>query len=260
MRMPALFIGHGSPMNAIEDNAFTKGWRHIAGTLPRPTVILSVSAHWYTRGTRISSEPAPRTIHDMYGFPAALYQIVYDAPGAPDTSDKIRKMIPVPVVEDNSWGLDHGTWSVLHVMYPERDIPVLQLSIDANTAPENHLKIGRALSRLRDEGVMILGSGNVVHNLRRVRMDMPNGFDWAYEFDGYIRSHIEEGQLDAVLNHKMAGPCAELAFETREHYDPLLYVLGASREDDELTVFNEACVMGSVSMTSYVFQKQQSRG
>lgn len=255
MRMPALFIGHGSPMNAIEDNTFTKGWQHIAERLPRPSIILSVSAHWYTRGTRINSDPAPRTIHDMYGFPKVLYDIIYDAPGSPETSKKIMKMLQLPVMEDNSWGIDHGTWSVLHRMYPDRSIPVLQLSIDANAAPDHHYEIGRALSRLRDEGIMILGSGNVVHNLRRARMDMPDGFDWAYEFDSYIRTRMTERQVKDILNHRLAGKCAELAFETREHYDPLLYVLGASREDDTLTVFNEACVMGSVSMTSYVFHK-----
>ena len=148
MRMPAVFIGHGSPMNAIEDNSFTEGWQNIAGILPRPSVILSVSAHWYTHGTRINSDPAPRTVHDMYGFPKALYDIIYDAPGSPETCKKIMKLLPVTVMEDNSWGIDHGTWSVLHRMYPERYIPVLQLSIDANAAPDHHFEIGRALSRL----------------------------------------------------------------------------------------------------------------
>lgn len=256
--MPALFVGHGSPMNAIEDNSFTHGWELMAGKLPRPDVILSVSAHWYTDGTRINNDPAPRTIYDMYGFPKALYEIVYNAPGSPKVAEAVLERLSrrsSPCVIDNSWGLDHGTWSVLHKMVPDRSIPVLQLSIDGSADAKTHFEIGQALSELRDQGVMIFGSGNVVHNLRRVQMQRADGFDWAYEFDSYIRDNMVKRQVDAILNHDLAGECAKLAFPTPEHYDPLLYVLGASREDDTLTVFNEACVMGSVSMTSYVFHK-----
>ena len=256
MRMPALFVGHGSPMNAVEENVFTKGWVRIAEKLPRPKVILSISAHWYTDGTRVNNDPAPKTIYDMYGFPKELYEIVYDAPGSPEVAEAVLAQLSHnshPCVVDNSWGLDHGTWSVLHRMYPDRRIPVLQLSIDGSADAKTHFDIGRSLSELRDRGVMIFGSGNVVHNLRRVQMQRADGFDWAYEFDGYIRDHMVKREAEAILDHSQAGDCAKLAFPTPEHYDPLLYVLGASREEDKLTVFNEACVMGSVSMTSYAF-------
>jgi len=258
MRMPAMFVGHGSPMNAIEDNTFTKGWERVAEKLPRPKAILSVSAHWYTDGTRINNDPAPRTIYDMYGFPKELYEIVYDAPGSPETAEAVLSQLsrhPYPCVVDNSWGVDHGTWSVLHKMYPDRSIPVLQLSINGRADAKTHFEIGRSLSDLRDQGVMIFGSGNVVHNLRRVQMQRADGFDWAYEFDGYIRDNMVSRNADAILNYGLAGDSAKLAFPTPEHYDPLLYVLGASRDDDQITVFNEACVMGSISMTSYVFHE-----
>lgn len=253
MRMPTLFIGHGSPMNAIEDNAFTSNWKKIAESLPRPEVILSVSAHWFTEGTRVMDDPAPPTIYDMYGFPKALYEIVYDAPGAPEAAKTIMKQISHPCVMDHSWGLDHGTWSVLRVMYPERDIPVLQLSIDGRASAQTHFEIGKSLASLRDQGIMILGSGNVVHNLRRVRMTMEAGFDWAQEFDNYICQNVTQRRFDDVIHYSRAGSVAELAFPTHEHFDPLLYVIGASHEQDTLKVYNEVCTMGSISMTSYVF-------
>ena len=255
MRMPVLFVGHGSPMNAIEDNAFTEGWKRIAADLPRPEVILSVSAHWYTDGTRISSDPAPRAIYDMYGFPKALYDVVYNAPGSPETAAKILSLITVPCAVDNSWGLDHGTWSVLHKMYPDRNIPVLQLSIDGRADARAHFDIGRSLAVLREQGVMIFGSGNVVHNLRRIQMNRADGFDWAYEFDAYVRDNLINRRPEAILNPEKAGACSKLSIPTPDHYDPLLYVLGASQEDDALSIYNEACVMGSISMTCYAFHK-----
>lgn len=253
MRMPALFVGHGSPMNAIEDNIFTRGWRALSEALPRPKAILSVSAHWYTNGTRVSNDLSPRTIHDMYGFPKALYEIRYDVSGAPEVAQMVMDKLTHPCRIDNSWGIDHGTWSVLHVMYPDREIPVLQLSVDGSAPAQVHLEIGRSLAALRENGVMIFGSGNVVHNLRRIRMDEPRGFDWAYAFDGWIKTHVLSRAFDKAADYYLAGDAAKLSVPTPDHFYPLLYVLGASHEMDQLEVHNEASVMGSISMTSYVF-------
>lgn len=253
MRMPALFIGHGSPMNAIEDNEFTREWKAIAASLPRPKAILCVSAHWYTDGTRVMKDPSPKTIYDMVGFPKALYEIIYNAPGAPELAEKAKSLITHPTVFDSSWGFDHGTWSVLHIMYPERNIPVFQLSIDGRAPAEEHFRIGQELASLRNEGVMILGSGNVVHNLRRVQMNMKDGFDWAQTFDNYIKQRITDRRFEDVVHHTRAGESAAFAFPTPDHYYPLLYVLGAADDNDNLSVHSAACIMGALSMTSFVF-------
>ncbi len=251
-RMPALFVGHGSPMNAIEENDFSRGWEHIAREIPRPQAILSVSAHWYVPGSRINDSTAPNLIYDMYGFPKALYEVSYPAPGAPELAASVQRLLPGHVATDNSWGIDHGTWSVLRRMYPAADIPVTQLSIDRRLSAAEHYRMGRALGGLRDEGVLILGTGNVVHNLALVNWHMDGGFAWNDEFDGYIRDRIIEGDHESVINHHSAGASAKMAFTTMEHYYPLLYVLGASAHEDRVRVFNEAAVLGSISMTSYV--------
>jgi 4,5-DOPA dioxygenase extradiol len=252
--MPALFVGHGSPMNAMEDNAFTRTWTELGKSLPRPEAILSVSAHWFTKGTWIADSERPKQIYDMYGFPSELYDVKYPATGSPTLAKAVMQRIDNRIDVDNSWGLDHGTWSVLCRMYPRADIPVVQLSIDATADPEDHFRMGRKLADLLEEGIMILGSGNIVHDLGKIDWNMEGGFPYAEEFDGYIKSAILQGEYDKAIQYQEAGPSAKLAFRTPEHYYPLLYVLGAASTTDRVSVFNEACIMGSISMTGYSFQ------
>lgn len=254
-RMPTLFIGHGSPMNAIEENQFVEEWKALKNKLPKPEAILSVSAHWFTDGTRVMTSETAKTIYDMYGFPEALYRIVYNAKGAPHFAKEAKSLISREVVTDNSWGYDHGTWSVLHRIYPEADIPVFQLSVDRNASTKQHYRMGQELYQLREQGVLIFGSGNVVHNLARINWNMENeGYSWAEEFDHYIWDNILARKDENVIDYQKAGSSAALAFTTMEHYAPLLYVLGAANDQDKMTVFNKACVMGSLSMTSYLFE------
>lgn len=250
--MPVVFIGHGSPMNVIEQNPYAPAWRAIAQPLPRPKAILSVSAHWYTRGGYVSSSEKPETIHDFYGFPQELYDITYPAPGAPGLAARAAQLAG-PGLHPIAHGLDHGTWSVLRFMYPEADIPVVQFSVDGSAGPRQAFDTGRRLAALRREGVLILGSGNVVHNLLLVDFDRPGGFDWAQEFDGYIQSAVRERRFEDVIQYQKAGACARQAFSTPDHFLPLLYVLGAVEESDESAVYCADCVLGALSMTSYVF-------
>jgi len=254
-KMPLVFIGHGSPMNAIEDNKFTGEWEKIAKSIPKPTAILAISAHWYTEGTKIMDEANPKMIYDMYGFPKELYEIVYDSVGAPDLAHLTKELISRETTFDHSWGYDHGAWSVLVKMYPEKDIPVFQLSIDASAPPEVHFEIGKQLRPLREKGVLILASGNVVHNLRRISWDMENGYDWANEFDSYIKDNILSKEFKNVLNYRNAGKSADLAVPTPDHFYPLLYILGASEESDQISVYNDEGTMGSLSMTCYLFSQ-----
>jgi 4,5-DOPA dioxygenase extradiol len=251
-RMPVLFAGHGSPMNAIENNVFTRGWRDIAAKLPRPRAILAISAHWVTEGVHTSNSAQPRTVYDMYGFPRPLYEVKYPAPGSPELAERLLQLLPGAAI-DNTWGIDHGTWSVLVHMFPGADIPVVQLGLSERLDAAAHLKLGRALAPLRDEGVLIFGSGNVVHNLRLVDWDNEGGEPWADEFDAYIKQRVEARDFEAVADHRRAGASAAKAFPTPEHFWPLLYALGASDEADRLTVFNDARTLGSLSMTSYLF-------
>lgn len=251
--MPVLFVGHGSPMNAIEDNEFTRTWKKLAMVIPKPKAILMVSAHWYTKETRVNDSEIPEMIYDMYGFPDELYELKHPVSGAPLLAHKTISLIRKEVLVDNSWGYDHGAWSVLVHMYPEADIPVFQLSIDRHAANNVHYKIGQELSKLRDEGVLIIGSGNIVHNLGMVNWSIDGGFPWALEFDQYIKDKILNKQYSDVVNYHLAGSSANLAVPTTEHFLPLLYVLGAVKEDDRVSVFNEKCVLGSVSMTGYLF-------
>jgi len=253
-KMPALFVGHGSPMNAIEDNDYTRNWAKIASEIPKPEAILAVSAHWYTSGSRITDEEYPKMVYDMYGFPEELYRVVYKAKGSPELAHLTKDLIKRTVKVDNSWGYDHGTWSVLSKMYPEADIPVYQLSIDNNASAENHFQIGQEISSLRDKGVLIFGSGNVVHNLSEISWGMVGGHPWAVDFDHYIKNEIIKREYQDVINYENAGKSSELAFFTPEHFYPLLYILGASKEDDRVSIFNDSCVMGSLSMTSYLFR------
>jgi Uncharacterized conserved protein len=251
-RMPAIFVGHGTPMNAIEDNEYTKGWEEVARKIPKPDAILAVSAHWYTDGSRISDEAHPKMVYDMYGFPDELYRVEYNAKGSPELAKLTKSLINRDVKIDNGWGYDHGTWSVLCKMYPEADIPVYQLSVDSSASAETHFHIGQEITALREKGVLIFGSGNVVHNLSKISWGMEGGYPWAVEFDNYVKGKIIEKQYQDVIKYEKAGKSSDLAFFTPEHFYPLLYILGASREDDKLSIFNDSCTMGSLSMTCYL--------
>lgn len=252
-RMPVLFVGHGSPMNAIEDNTFSRAWSALGKTLEKPKAILSVSAHWFTRGTKVNDSPTPTMIYDMYGFPEELYRLKYPAPGSPELAYRVRSLIGELVTVDNTWGLDHGTWSVLHRVFPKADIPIVQLSINAMLTPAEHYAIGQKLRLLRDEGVLIFGSGNVVHNLSRVDWRMNDGQPWAQEFDQSIHQAILSSDHDSVIHYERIGESAQLSVPSMDHFAPLLYILGASDEDDTISVFNADCTLGSMSMTSYLF-------
>lgn len=250
--MPVIFVGHGSPMNAIEENSFSKGWREMAKNISRPKAILAVSAHWYTEGTRVQTALKPRTIHDFYGFPKELYEIGYPASGEPELARRVLELVPGSFADD-TWGIDHGTWSVLKWMYPDADIPVVQLSVSRSLSPQQALDTGALLKPLRDEGVLILGSGNVVHNLGMVDFSAPGGYDWAGQFDGYISGAIQAGEFEKAVAYGKAGESARLSVPTRDHFDPLLYSLGAANGSDRVSVWNQSCTLGSLSMTSYLF-------
>lgn len=253
-KMPMLFVGHGSPMNAIEDNRYTRGWKEIAEQIPKPESIISISAHWYTKGTKIMNEENPKTIHDMYGFPKELYEILYKVQGNRELAGKVKNLISKQSAFDNSWGIDHGTWSVLVHMYPERNIPVFQISIDASAPPEVHYQIGKELKSLRNQGVLLFGSGNIVHNLGLIDWGIEDkGFEWAYQFDDYIKESIINRNHETVINYLHLEKTAKLAVPTPEHFYPILYILGASDEEDKISVYNDSCVLGSLSMTSYLF-------
>lgn len=253
--MPVTFIGHGSPMNAIEENEFVAGWREIAGVIPKPAAILAVSAHWFTDHTRLMTQEKPKTVHDFYGFPKELYDVQYPAPGAPQLAAQTMKLLGGDCMEDQTWGIDHGTWSVLRKMYPDANIPVYQMSINRRLSPRELFEMGEKLRPLREQNVLIFGSGNVVHNLGQIDFSAAGGYEWADEFDKYIRDNINAGDFDAVIDYKRAGNSAKYAFPTPEHFDPLLYVLGASDKKDRVRVYNDARTAGSLSMTSYVFSE-----
>ncbi len=253
--MPVLFVGHGSPMNAIDKNRFSMEWESLGEKIPHPKAILSISAHWFTPGLRITDTPSPKVVYDMYGFPEELYQVSYQAPGSAHVAELTKELLGDSVQIDNSWGIDHGTWSVLCRMYPEADIPVVQLSVDRLATAEQYYDIGRKLRPLRDQGILIFGSGNVVHNLSAVDWSMNGrGFSWAEEFDRFIKDNILRRDDTQVVNYRKAGDSSKHAFLAMDHYAPLLYVLGASDPADSITVFNEACDLGALSMTSYLFQ------
>jgi len=251
--MPVIFIGHGSPMNAIEENEYTKGWKEIKKYIQKPAAILSISAHWVTNGTKVSTVENPKTIHDFYGFPKELYDVEYKAKGSTEIALKTIGLLDGFATADNSWGLDHGTWSVLNVMYPNADIPVYQMSIDMNAMPQELFEIGKKLKSLRDSNILIMGSGNIVHNLGIMNYSMKDGFDLAIEFNDYITEKIEQRDFESIFNYKNLGNAASLSVPTTEHFDPLLYVLGATSESDKVTIFNKSYMAGSLAMTSFVF-------
>ena len=251
-RLPALFVGHGSPMNAIEDNAFSRTWKQLGKELPAPQAILCVSAHWLTRGeTRVTAMEKPRTIHDFGGFPQALFDQQYPAPGSPDLArDTIEIVKKTHVLKDSQWGLDHGTWSVLLPMFPKAEIPVVQLSIDYAKPPKYHFELAKELRKLREKGVLIVGSGNLVHNLREMRRTS-EPHDYTVEFESAMRTAIDAREFEKVVNFSDLGELAKKAHPTPDHFYPLLYTLGVVEDGEPITAFNEAFDLASISMTSF---------
>jgi 4,5-DOPA dioxygenase extradiol len=251
--MPAIFFGHGNPMNALLRNEWTEGWAAIGKNLERPRAVLCISAHWYLPATLVTAMTAPRTIHDFGGFPRELYQVQYPAPGDPEIARRVQEILaPSPVELDNSWGLDHGTWSVLMHVFPEADIPIVQLSIDETQPAAFHFELGKRLAPLRDEGILIAGSGNLVHNLHTYAWGkhMPEPYDWAVRFETAAKDLMTKSEFDPVINYETLGRDALLAIPTPDHYLPLLYVIGAKRKEDEVTFPVEGVDGGSISMLS----------
>lgn len=254
-KMPVLFVGHGSPMNGIEDNTFTQCWERLAREIPQPAAVLCISAHWLTRGTHITAMDHPRTIHDFGGFPPELFAVKYPAPGSPELAEKVTSLVQSTQVGlDHEWGLDHGCWSVIKRMYPAANIPVLQLSIDYHKPAAYHYQLAKELSALRKKGVLIMGSGNMVHNLSMIawqQMDVPNyGFDWAQEINEKFKSAIHSKDHQSLIHYTKLGPAAHLAIPTPDHYYPLLYALGLQGKTEETEIFNDQYVAGSLTMTS----------
>ncbi|OGN93603.1 MAG: 4,5-DOPA dioxygenase extradiol [Chloroflexi bacterium RBG_13_50_21] len=246
--MPALFIGHGNPMNAIEDNEYSRAWQEAAKQIPKPKAILCISAHWETHGTQVTAMEAPPTIHDFFGFPRALFEMQYPAPGSPELANRVIELVKgITVQPDLSWGLDHGAWSVLCRMYPGADVPVAQLSLDRNLDAAGHYALGRELGLLRREGVLIVGSGNLVHNLRMMVWE-DAAFDWAVEYDANVSRWILERNHEPIIHYEKQGKAAMLAVNSAEHYLPLLYTLGVGGKDEPVSFFAEKLWGGSLSM------------
>ena len=253
-RMPAIFIGHGSPMNTLAHNEYTEAWRRIGETVPRPAAILMVSAHWYIRGTAVTAMPQPKTIHDFGGFPQALFDFQYPAPGSPALAQRVRELLaPLDVRADDEWGLDHGTWSVLAHVYPQADIPIVQLSMDAAQPPQFHYELGRRLAPLRDDGVLIIGSGNIVHNLGVLnRQDDAPAYDWAARFNGVVRDHLTRRDHQPLVDYQKMGNDARMSIPTPEHYLPLLYVIGLQGEHEPIALPVDGIQNASISMLTAV--------
>jgi 4,5-DOPA dioxygenase extradiol len=259
-RMPVLFLGHGSPMNAIEDNEYRRAWQALGAefgrSLPRPQMILCISAHWLTHGWWMTGMQQPKTIHDFGGFPRELFAQQYPAPGAPEAVREISGAFNEPPVGiDDSWGLDHGAWSVLKPMFPQADIPVVQLSMDYARPPEEHYALAQQLKALRDRGVLIVGSGNIVHNLRAMRRDAANdqAYDWTLEFDAHTAQRVKKGELKALTEFQQLGQLAQLAHPTYDHYLPLLYAAGAADGNEPVRFFSEGYQGASIAMRSIVW-------
>lgn len=252
--MPVLFLGHGSPMNAIEENIFVQGFRRVAMEIPKPQAILVVSAHWETRGTQVTAMPKPPTIHDFGGFPRELYEQQYPAPGSPELAAEVQRLIQSnPVALDHSWGLDHGAWTVVKHMYPNADVPVIELSLDRTLQPERHYTMAKELAALRDKGVLIIGSGNMVHNLRMVawgKINEPFAYDWAQEADTRMKQAIRSGDHRPLIDFHKQGTAFGLAINSAEHFLPLLYTLALQGKGEQATLFNDAPLAGSLTMTS----------
>jgi 4,5-DOPA dioxygenase extradiol len=254
-KMPVLFVGHGSPMNAIEENEFVKGFRQIGREIETPSAILCISAHWETRGTYVTAMPNPRTIHDFGGFPKELYEVQYPAPGDPALARQTQQMITGTSVQlDEHWGLDHGAWSVIKHLYPKANIPVIQMSLDTRKSPTAHYELAKELARLRRKGVLIIGSGNMVHNLRLVAWDRLNesgyGFDWAIEASEKMKTCIQNGDHNPLIQYGKQGKAFNLAIPTPDHFLPLLYTLALQEGNEEISLFNDKAIAGSLTMTS----------
>lgn len=253
--MPLLFLGHGSPMNAIEENEFVQGFREIAKKLPKPQAILCISAHWETKGTFVTAMEKPRTIHDFGGFPKELFEVQYPAPGSPILAKEVKEiMVPTLVGEDLDWGLDHGAWSVLKHLYPQADVPIIQMSLDYNATPDRHFELGRMLSSLRKKGILIVGSGNMIHNLRMVAWDKFHEKDYAYDWTREVSIQMKEfmlnGNFQALVKYSANGKNWNMAIPTPEHYLPLLYILALKGDKEKISFFNDKAVAGSLTMTS----------
>lgn len=251
--MPAIFFGHGNPMNAVMNNNYTEGWRRMGKQTPKPKAILSISAHWFVPDTGVTISTAPRTIHDFGGFPRELYQVQYPAPGDPELARRVKTLLePLQVNLDNSWGLDHGTWSVLRHVYPAADVPVVQLSIDETQPSSFHFEIGRRLAPLRDEGILIVGSGNLVHNLHAYAWGrhVSDPYDWAMRFENEAKEMMLAGEYKPLINYDTLGPEASLSIPTPDHYLPLLYVIATRQQGEVITFPIEGVDGGSISMLS----------
>lgn len=254
-KMPVLFLGHGSPMNAIEENEFVAGFRNVAKNIPLPQAILCISAHWFTRGTKVTAMEMPPTIHDFGGFPPALYQVQYPAKGSPALAAETKTLLqPTHVDLDEKWGLDHGAWSVIKHLYPNANVPVIQMSIDYTQPARYHYELAKKLSALRQKGILIIGSGNIIHNLRMA--DFPNmhkdnyGYDWAIEARAAINGHLQDGNYAPLIDFDKQGKAYQLAIPTPDHYLPLIYTLALQDKTDSLSLFNDKLLAGSLSMTS----------
>jgi 4,5-DOPA dioxygenase extradiol len=254
-KMPTLFVGHGSPMNAVEENEFTQGWREIAESIPTPNAILCVSAHWFIPSTKVTAMERPKTIYDFYGFPPALYEQQYPAPGAPDLAKTISESIKdISITPDQSWGLDHGTWVVLKQMYPDANIPTLQLSIDYTKPPRFHFELGKRLAFLREQGVLIIGSGNLVHNLLAVDWHNPGSIHkYALEFENVVLSALNQKDTEMLTDFPNLQDLVKRAHPTLDHYFPLLYAKGAAGSDWTFDIQNQKIILGSISMTCFKF-------
>ena len=255
VHMPGFFIGHGSPMNGIENNPFSQQWAALTKDIPTPTAVVVISAHWFTRGTCITAMDFPKTIHDFGGFPDALYQVQYPAPGSPSLAKETAKHIhTTEVVLDHDWGLDHGTWTVIRHMYPQANIPVIQLSIDYTKGAQFHYELGKELAHLRKKGVLIIGSGNMVHNLRMVAWDKLNGpaygYDWAIQMNQFFKDRIRDHDHTSLIQYEKIGAEVRLAIPTPEHYLPLIYALALQEKEEPVAFFNDEPVGGSLTMTS----------
>lgn len=254
-KMPLLFLGHGSPMNAIEENQFVTGFRYVAKTLPKPTAILCISAHWFTNGTKVTAMENPPTIHDFGGFPKELFQVQYPAKGSPTLAKETKEILaPTPVELDEKWGLDHGAWSVIKHLYPNADVPIMQMSIDYTKPPQYHYDLAKRLNSLRKKGILIIGSGNIIHNLRLVdfqNFDKDNyGYDWAIEARETVNKYLQNGDYQPLINYNTLSKAVQLAVPTPDHYLPLIYTLGLQEKEEKITLFNDKLVAGSLSMTS----------
>ena len=254
-KIPVLFLGHGSPMNAIEENQFVQGFRNISREIPKPNAILCISAHWFTNGTFVTAMLNPKTIHDFYGFPKELFEVNYPAPGSPELARETTELLlPEIVEEDHSWGLDHGAWSVIRHLYPNAEMPVIQLSIDYSKPPQYHFNLAKKLQKLREKGILIIGSGNIVHNLRMVDWKNINtvgaGWDWAVEAREKTNNWLLDGNFQNLIDYQRQGVALQTAVPSPDHYLPLIYSLGLKEKSENLSLFNDELIGGSLSMTS----------